>query len=201
MDISNFLIQFDEQDSEGEVVLTDFTPVLVATRHKLPGSRLIKLIDSEYRKVLTPFAITFTYKINQVARYETAIKVFKNGNSRTTKVPILLVDLPPLEQWKHFKKQFYEWTDKCYRNNVNIAEWQCYPEFTGSNLIHVHALIYHLAEGWATARAHLMATLWCKISGSRMVAQVKHNNRGNDYAFAVCHDVKAWTTYITKEQL
>lgn len=200
IDISNFLIEIDEIDSGGEVFLTDFTPVLVGIRHRLPSARMIKLTHPDIKAVLKPFAITFTYKINQIAKYVQSIKVFKNGNSRSTKVPILLVDLPPLEQWKHFKMQFYEWIDKCYRNKMIISEYHCFPEFTQGNLIHVHALVYHDPEGWATARAHLMASLWCKVSGSRMIAQVKHNGFKNDYAFALCNDVEAWTKYITKEQ-
>lgn len=197
----NFLIQFNEDNNIGDgVALTDSIPVLVGTRHRLPSTNLIKLILPEIRQKLKPFACTFTYSINKVAEKKPQVTVFKNGNSRTKLIDILLVNYDPLKQWLYFKQDFYKFCDKFNRLGFSLNEYHCYPEFTQQGLIHVHALLYHDCEGWGTARAQLMATTWCKVSGSRMVAQVKNNGHGNDYSFAQCNNVVSWLTYIRKEQ-
>jgi len=203
METKNFIIQFNEDQELAHwdgVVLTDSIPVCVGTRHRLPTTNLIKLIDPEIRKSLRPFACTFTYNVNKVAEKKPEVKVFKNGNSRTKLIDCLLVNYDPLKQWQFFKKDFYTFCDKFNRAGYSVPEYHLYPEFTAQGLIHVHALMYHDCQGWPAARAHLMASTWCKVSGARMVAQVKSNGHGNDYAFAVCNDVIKWLQYIRKEQ-
>ena len=198
----NFLtIQFNENNNiVGEVALTDFTPVLLATRHRLPSTSLIKCPGLGRQLELKPFACTFTYANTKVVDKKPQTHVYKNGNSRTRYVDILLINLDPLQQWNQFKKDYYCFIDKFNRLGFHIMEYELYPEFTAQGLIHVHGLLWHDSEGWTPARAHLMAATWCKVSGARMVAQIKSNGHGHDYSFAQCNDIKAWHKYIKKEQ-
>lgn len=200
---------FDNEDFSfnGRELLDRLTPAtadstgdMQGDNNPLAGDRFVRLI--EIPKDWAPMAITFTFSTDHVYKTVSQTTYKKNGAAMVKKVNLLLIDADPENQWKYFKNIFQNgFCDKVYKkHNFCINNWQLYPEFIKAGLLHVHALIYIDAQGWAVARAHAMAEIWVKLTKGHMKSLVKTTfGKHADYAFAPCNNVDSWIDYISKE--